>query len=300
MDTVVAVPLDERLAEFIGKKGSDESSITFYNRKVGDSVIVAIAPSSIDEKFYAVPQTLLMADQILVSTGDIDKVFGEVLIACSLLGKRTIFTKDGDISQMLSALKFQGAEFCDREQAVETLMSFASAQGGSSARIDIDRAFNVKGVGVVALGVVTKGTVKVHDAMQHSSGKLVTIRSIQSQDEDVKEAHAGARVGLALKGISEEEMQKGDTLSKSQIKPAKKIKADLNNSPFIKEPLEVGKAYSIAIGFSYVVSFLEEISGNLATLRLEKAVPVETGDAFLMSRTIQPRIFASGKVLSVE
>ena len=79
MNTIVAIPFDSELASFIGKRGS-ENSITFYNRKFNEHVVVGIMPSSIEEKFYALPQCMLVADQILVSTKSVDRSFGEVLM----------------------------------------------------------------------------------------------------------------------------------------------------------------------------------------------------------------------------
>lgn len=300
MNTIVAVPFDETLAEFIGKKGS-ENSITFYNRKHDENVIVALMPSSIEEKFYALPQAMLMASQIIVSTRSIDKIFGEALIACALLNKRTIFTKENDISKILAGITLQNFSFADREQLLDSIFSFKPPENEKKiTRIDVDKAFNVKGVGMVVLGVVTKGTVKVHDTLYHNSGKVITVRSIQSQDQDVKEAGIGTRVGLALKGIEEGDIQKGDTLATAQIKSAKTLEIALKKSGFVNELMEIGKMYSIAIGFSYVFATVEKIEGNNVTIRLEKSIPAEVDDDIMMVRTVEPRIFASGRVLRSE
>ncbi len=300
MNFIVAMPFDERLAETIGKRGS-ENSMAFYNRKQEGNTIVALMPSSIDDKFYALPQSLLIADQIILSTANIDRLFGEAIIACSLLGKRVIFTKDSDISKLTKGMSLPDAQYTDRNDILNAITSFRQEGGASEeARVDIDRAFNVKGIGTVILGVVGRGTVKVHDSLYHNSGKAASIRSIQSQDEDIKEAPKGTRVGLAIKGMEDSEMSKGDTLSTKQIKKAKALRIEMQKSPFASEEMEKGKSYSIAVGFSYSVCFVEEMEGNSARLRLEKQMPVEPNDVFLLVRNNPPRIFASGKVISVE
>ena len=222
MNTIVAIPFDDGLADYIGKKGS-ENSITFYNRKINEDVIVGLMPSSLEEKFYALPQSFLIADQIVVSTKSIDRLFGEVLIGCALLNKKVIFTKDNDIAKLISGITLDKLSFADREELLNMILSSKPEGKNEDTRVDMDKAFNVKGVGVVALGIVTKGTVKVHDVLYHNSGKTATVRSIQSQDQDVKEAAKGTRVGLALKGIDENEMQKGDVLSKKAIKSARRL-----------------------------------------------------------------------------
>lgn len=299
MNTIVAVPFDETLAEFIGKKGST-NSITFYNRKLGEHVIVALTPSSIEEKFYAVSQSLVMADQIIVSTKTVDKLFGEVLVGCSLLNKRTIFTKDNDISAILAGVTFNNFTFTTQEELLDLITSHKQEEkDDKSVRIDLDHAFNVKGVGVVALGFVTKGTVKVHDTLYHTSGKSITVRSIQSQDEDVKEAGRGTRVGVALKGIDDTEITKGDVLSTSLIKPKAVLELSVKTSSFANEPIEKGKAYFISTGFSYTNGIVQKVDGEKVSFTLDKPIPAEIGDSFILSRVIAPRMFASGKIISL-
>lgn len=299
MNTIVAIPFDSELASFIGKRGS-ENSITFYNRKFNEHVVVGIMPSSIEEKFYALPQCMLVADQILVSTKSVDRSFGEVLIACSLLGKRTIFTKDSDITGILSGMTGDKFSFSTEEELLDAVVSYKSTiLPSGDKRIDIDKSFNVKGIGTVVLGVVTKGTVKVHDNLFHNSGKTVGIRSIQSQDADIKEASVGTRVGLALKGMDEGEIQKGDILASTQARSGKRIGLELKKSAFVKEDIEVGKSYSFAAGFSYSSAAIENIEGSRVTFRLEKSIAAEINDQVLLVRTMAPRMFASGRVLEI-
>jgi len=157
----------------------------------------------------------------------------------------------------------------------------------------------VKGVGTVVLGVVTKGIVKVHDTLYHNSGKPAGVRSLQSQDEDIKEAGPGTRVGIALKGIEDSEMKKGDILSSVQTKSGRQLELDVKVSSFAKEAIETGKNYSIATGFSYSTAFVEEVNGTKVKLKLEKAICAEVSDRFMLVRAIAPRIFASGKILEI-
>ncbi|MDE1869091.1 MAG: hypothetical protein KGH60_03970 [Candidatus Micrarchaeota archaeon] len=296
MDTIVAVPLDSELASFIGKKGVDES-IAFYNRKMGSDIIIGIAPSSMEEKFSALPETLLLADMILLSTKNVDKTFGEVLVASLLLNKRIMLTSDNDVSAMLLGISTANISVVERDSLLDTILKNATnANASGEPRVDIDKAFNVKGVGTVALGIVTKGRIKVHDNLLHSSGKTVSIRSIQAQDEDQKEAGVGVRVGLALKNIDADDIEKGDILSSKAVKRVKNIVVDIETSSFVKEELEVNKRYSIASNFSYSDAFVDSIEGKTVKLRLEKAIAIDTNDRCLLVRGSVPRIFASGTV----
>lgn len=299
MDTIVAVPLDSELASFIGKKGVDES-IAFYNRKMGNDIIIGIAPSSMEDKFSALPETLLLADMILLSTKNVDKAFGEVLVASLLLNKKIMLTSDNDVSAMLSGINTERISVVGRDSILDTILKNAAGSKPTGVpRVDIDKAFNVKGVGTVALGIVTKGKIKVHDNLFHSSGKTVSIRSIQAQDEDQKEACVGVRVGLALKGIDADDIQKGDILSTKAVKRVKRMVIEMEMSSFVKEELEVNKRYSVASNFSYSDAFIEAIDGKTVKLRLEKAIAIAAGDMFLLVRGAVPRVFASGTIKEI-
>ncbi len=81
-------------------------------------------------------------------------------------------------------------------------------------RIMIDQSFNVTGIGCVVLGVVDQGTINVKDKMlAYPTKKELEIRSIQMHDVDVRSAPAGARVGLALKGIQSKDIDRGFVVS---------------------------------------------------------------------------------------
>lgn len=296
MHYVVAIPLDKKLAEFIGKGGA-EGSINFYNRKMGEDVIVGLAPSSIDDKFYAVAETFLISHQILLSTANIDKIFGELLVACSLLDKKVILTNENDIENLLSGIKLKDFEILPREELVAKILSNPPKEGSEPVRVDIDHAFPVKGIGCVALGIVTRGTLKAHDELNHSSGKMVSVKSIQSQDVDVQSAGVGTRVGLALKGIEHEDISKGDILSKEKIPRIGQLKAKISISPIGKEEIVAQSRYSLVSNFSFSNLLVESVSGNEISIKLEKPIPIAKGDIFLMLREKAPRIFAKGEVL---
>ena len=88
---------------------------------------------------------------------------------------------------------------------------------GLSPRIMIDQSFNVTGIGCVVLGVVEQGTINMKDKMlAYPTKKELEIRSIQMHDVDVKSAPAGARVGLALKGIQSKDIDRGFVVSKEE------------------------------------------------------------------------------------
>jgi selenocysteine-specific translation elongation factor len=90
--------------------------------------------------------------------------------------------------------------------------------------IPIDHGFDVKGVGTVVLGVVKQGSVKVYDQLKiMPSGKDIFVKSIQMHEDPVDESNSPARVGLAVKGMTAEQITREDILcpedfSSSQLK----------------------------------------------------------------------------------
>ncbi len=296
---IIGVPNSTDLANFIGKKGS-ENSITFYNRTYNGNVMTALEPSSVEEKFYAVLEILTLSDLVILSTDYMDRYFGELAIACGLLGKKVFVPEGNDPSQIFEGAGLKGYEICEKEKLLDKIVNFSKeVNKDSGCRIDIDKSFNVKGIGAVALGLVRSGTVNVHDELYHTSGQLVQVRSLQSQDIDIKSAGPGTRIGIGMKGIEPEQVDKGTILSKDKNTFCKKLKVSFIKSKINEEQLETGKFYGFGSGFSFSSAKVDEIKGNEMTLTLEKRLAIFKGDDFLLLREKSPRMFASGKVIEI-
>ncbi|MHB1908825.1 MAG: EF-Tu/IF-2/RF-3 family GTPase [Nitrososphaerales archaeon] len=105
--------------------------------------------------------------------------------------------------------------------------------------IYIDRSFNVKGVGVVALGFILSGTVAVHDKLRitpsASSSTLAEVKGIQVSDEDFDSVGRGVRVGLSLKGIDVKDLAKAAWLDDGSLELSRVLKFEFNQSKFYKQ-----------------------------------------------------------------
>ena len=81
---------------------------------------------------------------------------------------------------------------------------------GRPLAVPVDQHFNVKGIGLVAIGYVQCGRIAVHDEVQLlPAGRIATVRSLQVMDDDVTEAIAGDRVGIALRNAGEADLPTG-------------------------------------------------------------------------------------------
>lgn len=164
-------------------------------------------------------------------------------------------------------------------------------------RIPIDHHFNVTGIGCVILGCILQGTVSVR-------GKLTIfplmqeaeIRSIQMQDNEVKQSKAGDRVGLALKGVQSKDLDRGYLISQSEtVADTLKLKC---RTARIKGEFNVNDEVHLYVGLQSTPALITGISGAGSTasnadydveLKTDKEVAYGPGDVFLLSKLEDPK-----------
>ena len=91
-------------------------------------------------------------------------------------------------------------------------------------RMYVDRSYSVTGVGAVASGTIKSGTVSAGDELllgpfADGSFRAVEVRSIEMHYHRVDRAKAGRIVGIALKGVSEPELERGMVLLPQDANP---------------------------------------------------------------------------------
>ena len=81
-------------------------------------------------------------------------------------------------------------------------------------RLAIDRAFTVKGAGLVVTGTALSGEVNVGDTLWLTGANApMRVRSLHAQNQPVEHAHAGQRIALNIAGDAEKEkLNRGDWL----------------------------------------------------------------------------------------
>ncbi|WP_227731416.1 selenocysteine-specific translation elongation factor [Yersinia proxima] len=85
-------------------------------------------------------------------------------------------------------------------------------------RLAIDRAFSVKGAGLVVTGTALAGKVAVGDTLWLTGSDCsVRVRGIHAQNQDTQHAQAGQRIALNISGdISKQQINRGDWLLAQQ------------------------------------------------------------------------------------
>lgn len=94
----------------------------------------------------------------------------------------------------------------------------------------IEGVFSISGRGTVATGRIETGKVKVGDEIEivgFGDTKKTTVTGVEMFRKTMNEAQAGDNVGLLMRGIKKEEIERGMVASKpGTIKPHKKFRAE--------------------------------------------------------------------------
>ena len=142
---------------------------------------------------------------------------GETPLPVNRYGVDTAVAEVGDgVVPVLrtSAVEQTGLDTLDR--LFETLPKRATPER-ETFRMYVDRSYKVTGVGAVASGTVNSGVVEAGDElllgpMADGSFREVEVRSIEMHYHRVDRATAGRIVGIALKGVDEEDVERGMAL----------------------------------------------------------------------------------------
>src|SRR5438045_1739120 len=156
-----------------------------------------------------------------------------------------------EVRELLTAYEFPGDEIPvikgsalkalegdpEWEETVEELMEAVDSYIPTPARdfekpflMPVEDIFTIQGRGTVATGRVERGKVKVNEQVE-IVGIRPTIKTVVTGVEMVKklldEGTAGAHVGLLLRGVDREDIERGQVISKpGSITPHMKFKAE--------------------------------------------------------------------------
>jgi elongation factor Tu len=86
----------------------------------------------------------------------------------------------------------------------------------STFQLTVEDVFTIRGRGTVVTGRIASGTVKEGDEVlltRPGVSRKTTVTAIESFRKKLKEATAGDNVGLLLRDITKDDIQRGDVLS---------------------------------------------------------------------------------------
>lgn len=295
---------DESLAKEFGKKGT-ATDITIYDKKDSDVVKTWTLPTGFPEKIQPLFQAIHMGEYVIFHVTKLDKFTGEQILALDSLKKTQgllCHSYDVDRNKLLSMIKgtvveqYKIVELADLKKESEVLPVISK---DGTVKISIDHCFDVKGVGTVILGKVTQGKVKTYDNLKLlPKGSDVLIKSIQMHDDPVDEAVSPARVGLSVKGITPDDVQRGDMLCMpDSIQTSQELTLNYVQNAFFKGEIAENQMFLVNIGLQ--IRPAKITSTKPMKLSLGKPAVFEKNDICVVlkpeSQTI--RIVGSGQIV---
>lgn len=159
-------------------------------------------------------------------------------------------------------------------------------------RLAIDRAFTVKGAGLVVTGTALSGDVRVGDTLWLTGMDTpMRVRGLHAQNQPVEQAHGGQRIALNIAGAAQkEDLNRGDwLLSEAPPAPFERVIVELQSHvPLTQwQPLHIHHAASHITGR---VSLLED---NLAELVLDAPLWLADNDRLVL-RDISAKVTLAG------
>ena len=330
----IAMVGSDDLAKSIAKATDQRDVHTYVHKESGADgprILSIIRPAKMPERIRPFFNALCAARVGLIEVNEINAAFGEVLVGFASAGVekgimvinppegewidedqvKGFFTQAG-----LKSWTQCGNDGIEIRHALYGLMDEISGNLESAKKeplvVPIDQHFNVKGIGLVAIGYVQSGSVSVHDELHLLPAEGPgTVKSLQVMDDDVPEAVAGDRVGIALRNTKEDHLTGGSLIIHPAVEDKnkgisiplsldkhEKSSLELLVSPFQKRNLAVGDVIHASVDLQFVVGRIESMDSELevtweSPLFIRKENPPTVIIAQLDSK---PRIMGSAKL----
>jgi selenocysteine-specific translation elongation factor len=200
---------------------------------------------------------------------------------------------------------------------MDEIQSVLEANANAPLVLPVDQYFNVKGIGLVAIGYVQSGRVNVHDeVMLLPANGTGSAKSLQVMDDDVEVATAGDRVGLALRNAKEEHLT-GNTIivhppvddkranisTPIAVDEHNQSTVQLTTSPFQKRVLTEGDVIHASVDLQFVVGRVQRVEGTTMTVEWEHPLFIRKDNppAVLIAQLdSKPRIMGSAVVTAID
>ncbi len=297
---MVAVVGVQGYSSAFAKKGTS-TDITLYNLKKGEDIVTLVESTRYPERLAPLFFAASEAKAAIVVVDELNATFGEslVMLQCCGISKGYFILRNylprEKMEPLIKGTVLEKYEFISDDPVALSikLLNDAAQQKPSEAQtgtVPVDHAFNVKGVGVVALGVVISGTVQKHASMRTLPGaKTAQVRSIQKHDDEFDSASEGDRVGLALKNVEVEDLDRGTVLTTDpSIKETTSFKAQAMLVKYWQTPIKEGMVLHVGHWMQFLNCKVDAVSDEgdwrkpTLTLTLEKAIVHRPGDTAVL------------------
>ena len=300
--TVALVGAPE-IAKELGKKGT-ASDLTLFNLVHDEHAVTIVEPTQFPEKIPPLLTAVAMADRCLLVVTELSRPVAETIAVLELAEVPTTVVVGPNVGDPEVARVLKGGRLAEAPRVPldlphlrELVESWTGSPQEGPVLVRIDHAFPVKGVGAVALGVVRRGTLRAHDRLRlYPTAKTVEIRSVQVHDVDRKEAVVGERVGVALKGVEADEIERGQVLApEGTLEVASSILlGPLVRCRYYRGDAGPGARLHLSLGLQSVPVVLDELSSTRTQVTSDRPVVLAPREsAYLLDLDVPagPRIF---------
>ena len=334
----VAMFGSDELAKSIAKATDQRDVHTYVHKEYQDEVakiISIIRPARYPERLRPLLNAISAGRVGIIEVNSVDATLGEVLVAFASssinLGLVVINPPNDEwideemVKKMLaqaglSKWKFIANDGVEIRNALYQLMEEIEQELVDSAAsqlvVSIDQYFNVKGIGLVAIGYVQSGTINVHDELHILPAKASgNTKSLQVMDDDVKQAKSGDRVGIAIRGAKDDSLNNGSI----NVKPAvddkktnthiplsviehKLSELSIKQSPFQKRILAEGDVIHISVDLQFTVGRVKSVNNTKVQVEWESPVYIRRDNpasAIIAQLDSKPRIIGSAVITAI-
>jgi selenocysteine-specific elongation factor len=168
-------------------------------------------------------------------------------------------------------------------------------------RLWVDRCFTITGAGTVVTGTLAAGTLAGGDKLQllgAERARAVVIRGLQSRGEPYPTLAPVTRAALNLRGVSHDEIHRGDVLVTRDAWPSTRM-LDLRRttgSPWIEAPAQL----VVHVGTAAVPARLRPFDDDHARLTLDRRLPLVLGDRLILRYPGSSRVLGGAQVLDAD
>jgi len=289
------------LAGNIGKKGT-MTDMTFFNLKKGDDSVTLIEPTKYPDKMSSLFYAAAMSEFAILVAEKIDSFLGETILMIDRMGISKgwmilrNYIQEEQLRPLLAGTSLESYTIKEddpvklREELLVLASQMERVSDAKCGSVPVDSHFNVKGVGTVVLGSVIDGSVKKHDKMRVLPlNETVILKSIQKHDVDSDDCVKGDHVGLALRGIESERLDRGYVLTTDDsVKLTKNVKEHAKLVKYWPAPLKEGMVMHIGHWMQMIPCRIKSVDNGsdwrepLVEMELENEVIHRPGDTGMM------------------
>ena len=242
-----------------------------------------------------------------------------VLTKSDLVSAEVLELARAEVAELLAASPFAGAGVLAASSATGTGMQELKAEllrlcreqairadPDRPVRLPVDRAFQLKGQGLIVTGTLAAGVVEPGATLSALPGEeSVRVRSVQVHGRPRERGETGERVALQLAGVGAGTLERGrELVEPGAWEATAHLLVDLELLPEAPKPLKGWTAVRLHLFATSVAGRMRPLLGPLGPgergpveIALGRPLVAARGDRFIVRRPSPPLTLGGGRVL---